>query len=119
MKGLFYPAQVISDDKGDVVGITVSGPIQWDEDETSASIYVSISQGDRPKAHGRTGFDVLNPATEWMVACPLDYGVELEDGGRFAIASATAVVFRRGETEIVTWPAELELQNGLRARVSA
>ena len=111
MKGLFYPAQLIKDDDGKkVVGIAVSGPIQWDPHETSASIYVSISQGDRPKAHGRTGFDVRRPETEWMVACPLDPGASLEKDGKFAVASATAVVFRRGETETVSWPAELELK---------
>jgi hypothetical protein len=73
-------------------GVAVSGPLEeWDEDETGASIYVTISQND-VVASGRTGNDVPNGAEKFIVAAGVEGDGKLSPG----TASASGWAFPRG-----------------------
>jgi hypothetical protein len=83
-------------------GVAVSGPVEnWEDDEKSASIHVTISQGS-VVASGHTGNDVPHGADKFMVAAEVHGGEKLAPGP----ATATGWAFPRStgrDVEVYQW----------------
>jgi hypothetical protein len=76
MEGQFHKKQhLIRDDKDNVIGIVLSGPItKWGPGEPGATISARIEQDGVVKAEGRTAADVPNGSEAWMFVVPVDAG---------------------------------------------
>jgi hypothetical protein len=110
MDGQFFKKlSLIKNDRGDLIGVAVSGPVTW-ETGTSATISATISQGG-VTVGGVT--NVTNSDHVWAVAALVE-GKDVLAADR---ATGTAVALVRsadGTIDTVTWasppdPAELTL----------
>lgn len=106
MEGDFHPNQrLIRNDRGEVVGIAVGGPITWGAGETGATVEVTISKGD-VEVRGSTADEVPASANEWTLEVTVDAGA-LEPGE--ADATATAHIHSGDETHDHRWSQKVEL----------
>ena len=87
-------------------GVEARGPVEWEEDETGASLHIAIMQGNAV-ATGRTGDDLPSDADEFILAAPVAGGGTLEPGS--AIATGWALV-HGGEVSMYEWSVPVTLQ---------
>jgi hypothetical protein len=105
MDGKFNPTLELLAGGKEVVAI---GPLSWDDDVTSASLYVAIQQG-KVAATGRTGNDLTKPATKFFVTATVEGNGALHAGD----ATATGWAFLHGEeVAMYEWSVPVELTNG-------
>jgi hypothetical protein len=86
-------------------GVTARGPVDWDDEDASVSLYVAILQ-KRVTASGWTGNDLPHGADEFVVAASVDGDGVLEEGP----ATATGWAFVRGnEIAMYEWTVPVTL----------
>jgi hypothetical protein len=112
MEGQFHKKlSLIRDEHENVIGVAVSGPIQW-AGETSATFHATISQGGLTV--GGMAADVPNKSNVWAFIAPMPEGVGPLTAGP-AIAEAVAIARNfDGTIQVVHWksppdPAEITL----------
>jgi hypothetical protein len=101
MEGLFHKKlSLIRNDTDHIVGVVISGPITWGENEASARIGAVVTQNS-VTASGITQNDVHFPAENWLFAVPVEEDA-LHEG--YAKGEATAEVRApNGSTKKVSW----------------
>jgi hypothetical protein len=105
MDGKFDPTQQLLRGGREVA---VSGPISWDDEVTSASLYIAIQQG-KVAATGRTGNDLTKGTTKFIVTATVEGSDPLHVGD----ATATGWAFLHGEgIAMYEWSVPVRLQNG-------
>jgi hypothetical protein len=93
--------------------VTVSGPVEWEDDELSATIYATISQGDI-SASGRTVDEVPRGTSVWMLAATVRAGDELTQapatGTAFAVIRMLGGGFDTSEWTSPPDPEQIDLE---------
>jgi hypothetical protein len=86
-------------------GVAARGPLDWDEEDTSVSLYVAILQNG-VTASGWTGKDLPHGADEFLIAAGVDGDGKLKDGP----ATATGWAFVHGNgIEMYEWTVPVTL----------
>ena len=104
--------RLIKNDKGEGIGVEVSGPITWDG-ATSAKIYATVSQGT-VTVGGVAEVTSADPV--WAFTALVDGTDRLEDGSG-AIGRAIAVMqTAEGTTKYESWTSPPDPPDGLTLR---
>ena len=88
-------------------GVEARGPLEWDDEDTSATLHVAIMQ-DTVAATGRTGDDLPHNATEFLLAAAVEGDGTLKEGS--AIATGWALV-HGDRVEMYEWSVPVKLEN--------
>ena len=92
-------------------GVAARGPLEWDDEGTSLSLNVVITQDDTgATASGRTGDDVPHGANEFLIAAAIEGDRKLKKGA--AMATGSAWIHTTKGIETYQWSSQVTLKEG-------